>query len=71
MILIDLQGLETEEDGLFGLVLRPDLDYQIRLVENIVMTGTKGRKGRDFDCIIIMRAMWNMEGSPNIIFLVE
>ena len=50
MSLINLLGSEVEEDGMFWPVLRPGMEYQIRVVENTVMTDTK-------------HAVWNMEGS--------
>ena len=46
MTLTDLLGSKFEEDRMFGLVpvLRPGLEYQIRVAENTVATDPWGRE---------------------------
>ena len=45
---------EVSEDGMFGHVLGPGLEYQIKVVENTVTTDAKGREGGDFGRVVIM-----------------
>ena len=52
---------------MFGPVYRPGQEYQVRVIENTVMTDTKGREGGVFYHNIndAVHAVWNMEGSPH------
>ena len=54
---------------MFGAVHRSGQEYQVRVIENTVMTGTKGREGEVFYHNIMMLSMQCgihcMEGSPH------
>ena len=45
---------EVGEDGMFGPVLEPRLEYQIKVFEKVITTDAKGREGGGFDCNMIM-----------------
>ena len=49
-----MHRLSIGEDEMFGPVLGSGIEYQIRVVENPVMTDTKGREGKGFDHNIMM-----------------